>query len=211
MDESIGPGFVPVVNRHLSIIDIARRCGASWCCGEPPTIHHEEGCSPHFTRGLPMTATRALVSLVDDDESVRESLPDLVKELGFAARAFSSAEEFLASDCIDQTRCLILDVAMPSMSGPDLQRELALRRLQIPIVFITANGDEAIRPRVLKQGAVASDQKRLHRILTLSERPFTIAECHEKSSWDSELVLTVILRVATATSIFWSSTRKVNP
>jgi FixJ family two-component response regulator len=69
-----------------------------------------------------MIATRALVSVVDDDESVRESLPDLVKEFGFAARAFSSAEEFLASDCTDQTRCLILGVAMPGMSGPDLQR-----------------------------------------------------------------------------------------
>ena len=61
---------------------------------------------------------RPLVSVVDDDESVRESLPDLLREFGFAVRAFSSAEEFLASDCLDQTRCLILDVAMPGMSGP---------------------------------------------------------------------------------------------
>jgi FixJ family two-component response regulator len=61
-----------------------------------------------------------LVSVVDDDESVRESLPDLLREFGFAARAFSSAEEFLSSDCLDQTSCLILDIAMLGMSGPQL-------------------------------------------------------------------------------------------
>ena len=97
---------------------------------------------------------RSLVSVVDDDESVRESLPDLLRELGFAAHAFSSAEEFLKSDYIDQTRCLILDIAMPGMTGPDLQRELKLRRKEIPIVFITAHRDETVRPRVLEQGAV---------------------------------------------------------
>jgi FixJ family two-component response regulator len=96
---------------------------------------------------------RLLLSVVDDDESVRESLPDLLREFGFAARAFSSAEEFLLSDCVDQTRCLILDVAMPRMSGPELQHELKLRRKEIPIVFITAQTDESIRPRLLKQGA----------------------------------------------------------
>ena len=98
--------------------------------------------------------TPALVSVVDDDESVRESLPDLLREFGFAVRAFSSAEEFLASDYVGQTRCLILDIAMPGMSGPDLQRELTLRRQEIPIVFITAYGDETTRPRILEQGAV---------------------------------------------------------
>jgi CheY-like chemotaxis protein len=101
-----------------------------------------------------MTATPSLVSVVDDDESVRESLPDLVKEFGFAARAFSSPEEFLASDCIGQTKCLILDIAMPGMSGPDLQRELKLRGHQIPIVFITASTDKTVRPQLLEQGAV---------------------------------------------------------
>ena len=98
--------------------------------------------------------TRSLVSIVDDDESVRESLPDMVRQFGFAAEAFSSAEAFLASDFVDETRCLILDVAMPGMSGPDLQRELATRRQKIPIVFITASGDTAIRSRVLADGAV---------------------------------------------------------
>jgi FixJ family two-component response regulator len=102
-----------------------------------------------------MTSERLLVAVIDDDESVRESLPDLLREFGFAARPFASAEEFLASDCIDQTRCLILDIVMPGMSGPDLQRELRLRRQHIPIVFITAHADEHVRPRLLAQGAVA--------------------------------------------------------
>ncbi len=95
-----------------------------------------------------------LISVVDDDESVRESLPDLLRACGFAAQAFASAEEFLASDVIGQTRCLILDIAMPGMTGPDLQRELMLRRQAIPIVFITAYGDETVRSRALEAGAV---------------------------------------------------------
>ena len=69
-------------------------------------------------------------------------------------QAFSSAEEFLHSDCVGKTKCLILDVAMPGMTGPDLQRELKLRRQEIPIVFITAHRDENVRPRLLEQGAV---------------------------------------------------------
>ncbi len=79
--------------------------------------------------------TRLLISVVDDDESVRESLPDLLKEFGFAAQAFSSAEEFLMSRYLKETKCLILDVAMPGLSGPDLQRELTRRRQEIPIVL----------------------------------------------------------------------------
>lgn len=96
----------------------------------------------------------SLVSIVDDDESVRESLPDLIREFGFSVRAFSSAEEFLASDSVGQTNCLILDIAMPGMSGPDLQHELKLRGQVIPIVFITAHDDDAARPRMLASGAV---------------------------------------------------------
>ncbi len=96
-----------------------------------------------------------LVSVVDDDQSVRESLPDLLREFGLSVAVFSSAEEFLASNSIGQTQCLILDIAMPGMSGPDLQRELILRRQKIPIVFITALRDETVGPRLLKQGAVA--------------------------------------------------------
>jgi len=96
-----------------------------------------------------------LVSIVDDDQSVRESLPDLLKVFGFEARAFSSAEEFLASDCIDKSRGLILDVALPGMCGPELQEELKRRGLKIPIVFITAQADAVLRERVTANGAIA--------------------------------------------------------
>jgi FixJ family two-component response regulator len=98
--------------------------------------------------------TPSVVSVVDDDESVCESLPDMLRQFGFAAQAFASAEAFLASEFVARTKCLILDVSMPGMSGPDLQQELASRRHVIPIVFITASGDKAIRTRVLADGAV---------------------------------------------------------
>ena len=98
---------------------------------------------------------RPLVSVVDDDESVRESLPDLLQEFGFAVETFASAEEFLASGRIGDTRCLVLDIAMPGMSGPDLQRELVQRRHKVPIVFITAHADKSDVPRLMEQGAVA--------------------------------------------------------
>lgn len=94
------------------------------------------------------------LSVVDDDESVREALPDLLRECGFAVEAFSSAEEFLAADAASRTSCLVLDVRMPGMSGLDLQRELSHRRQSIPIVFITAHGDETLRPRLIAGGAV---------------------------------------------------------
>lgn len=94
------------------------------------------------------------VVVVDDDLSVRESLPDLLGEFGYAVKAFASAEEFLASDCVGQAQCLLVDVAMPGMTGPDLQRELMLRRQEIPIVFITGLGDESVRRRMVEQGAV---------------------------------------------------------
>jgi FixJ family two-component response regulator len=103
---------------------------------------------------LIVMSKRSLVSVVDDDESVRESLPDLLRQLGFAAQAFSSAEAFLASEAVSETRCLILDITMPGMSGPDLQQELTRRRREIPIVFITAHEDVTIRPRLLARGAV---------------------------------------------------------
>ena len=99
-------------------------------------------------------AERPFLSVVDDDEMLRESLPDLLREFGFAARAFSSGQEFLSSDFLGHTRCLILDVAMPGMSGLDLQEELNRRGRAIPIIFITGQKDEDIRERALRQGAV---------------------------------------------------------
>ena len=96
----------------------------------------------------------SLVSVIDDDESVRESLPDLLRQFGLAAEAFSSAEAFLASDSVSKTNCLLLDVGMPGMSGPDLQQELTRRRQHIPIVFITGHADRTVRPRLLARGAV---------------------------------------------------------
>ncbi len=106
-------------------------------------------------------SAQPFVAIVDDDESVRESLPDPVRELGFATRAFASAEEFLASECAGQTRCLILDVAMPGMSGPELHQELTLRGYRIPVIFITAQNDERLRTHLLEQGAVECLRKPL--------------------------------------------------
>lgn len=98
---------------------------------------------------------RLLVAVVDDDESVREALPDLIWDFGFAARTFASAEDFLASDCIDDARCLVVDVAMPGMSGPELHQELQRLGHAIPTVFITAHGGEETQRRLLARGAVA--------------------------------------------------------
>jgi FixJ family two-component response regulator len=95
-----------------------------------------------------------LVCIVDDDESVRESLPDLLRVSGFRVHAFSSAGAFLASDCVAHCRCLVLDIAMPVMSGPELRQELRRRGHEMPIVFITAHVDEKTRQQMLDQGAV---------------------------------------------------------
>ena len=100
------------------------------------------------------TGKRSLLSVVDDDEMLRESLPELLREFGFAARAFSSGQEFLSSNYVDETRCLILDVAMPEMSGLDLQQELKRRGQAIPIIFISGQKDEDVRKQAFRQGAV---------------------------------------------------------
>lgn len=97
---------------------------------------------------------RSLVSVVDDDESVRESLPDLLKEFGFTVQTFSSAQEFLSSDSLGQTKCLILDVVMPGMTGLELQQELRRDGHEIPVIFISAQKDAAIREQAFRQGAV---------------------------------------------------------
>jgi FixJ family two-component response regulator len=109
------------------------------------TEHHDEAF---------MIPKPSLVSVVDDDESIREALPDLLRQFGFAAETFASAEAFLASEFVSETSCLLLDVAMPGMSGPDLQQELTRRRQKIPIVFITAYGDAPVLRRLLARGAV---------------------------------------------------------
>jgi FixJ family two-component response regulator len=102
-----------------------------------------------------VTPPPALVSVVDDDESVRESLPDLLRELGFAVKSFASAEEFLSSGDVAATRCLLLDISMPGMSGPDLHDELIARGQAIQIIFITAQADATLRQQLLARGAVA--------------------------------------------------------
>jgi FixJ family two-component response regulator len=105
--------------------------------------------------GQEVTSTRALVTVVDDSESVREALPDLLQHSGFDVETFASAETFLQSEAVGESRCLILDVGLPGMSGPDLQRELTRRGVVIPIVFITAQGDKSLRPQLIGRGAVA--------------------------------------------------------
>jgi FixJ family two-component response regulator len=97
---------------------------------------------------------RLLISVVDDDQSFREALPELLNELGFAARTFSSAKDFLASDAVLHSSCLLLDVGMPEMSGPELFRELRRRNVKVPVVFITARRDEAARSQLLDDGAI---------------------------------------------------------
>ena len=97
---------------------------------------------------------RPLLSVIDDDEMLRESVPDLLREFGFAALAFSSGQEFLSSSHVDETSCLILDVAMPGMSGLDVQKELKRRGQAIPIIFITGQKNDDIREQALRQGAV---------------------------------------------------------
>jgi FixJ family two-component response regulator len=96
----------------------------------------------------------ALAAVIDDDVSSRESLPDFLRALGFKAVAFTSAEEFLKSDVLTETQCLILDVSMPAMSGPDLQSELSRRELSIPIIFMTAHFDQQLRADLIARGAV---------------------------------------------------------
>ena len=117
-----------------------------------------------------MSKNRKLASVVDDNESVRESLPDLLRHSGFEVQAFASAEEFLESEAVNETSCLILDVGLPGMSGPDLQQELTRRGQHIPTIFITAQGEPSLSPLLVARGAVAclfkpfSDTALLHAV-----------------------------------------------
>jgi len=99
--------------------------------------------------------SRLLVAVVDDDTSVRESLPDLLEELGFAVRSFSSPEAFVASECVAETRCLLADIAMPGMSGFDLRHALQSQGHDIPTVFMTAQADICLRSQSVASGAAA--------------------------------------------------------
>ena len=130
--------MIPAGSRYQSTIDLRRR---------------KAHASVVRSQNKRIASHHLLVSIVDDDESVRESLPDLITEFGFAARAFSSAKEFLSSSYVDETMCLILDISMPCMSGPELHQELKRRGQSIPIIFITGQKDEIVRARVIKQGA----------------------------------------------------------
>src|ERR1035438_10160811 len=96
----------------------------------------------------------ALISIVDDDESIRESTKGLIRSLGYQGATFSSAEEFLQSDSVDRTACLITDVQMPGLSGIDLQRGLIAQGVRMPTIFITAFPEEETRARAMKAGAL---------------------------------------------------------
>ncbi len=128
----------------------------------------------------------SLISIVDDDESVRESLEGLLKSVGFRAVAFALATDFLDSRMLDATDCLILDVRMPGMSGPELQRKLIASQHSIPIVFITAHGDEAVRARVLGDGAVDCLLKPFNEDALLNAVNAALSESGAKSDSVSE-------------------------
>jgi FixJ family two-component response regulator len=123
-----------------------------------PTPKHHWAKSLHHptVKEMPKTPTHnaVFVSVVDDDESVRDSLPDLLRSFGFKAQAFASGKAFLASD-LRTTQCVVLDVAMPGMSGPDVYAELMRLGRQMPVIFITAHGNPCLCDQLLKQGAVA--------------------------------------------------------
>jgi FixJ family two-component response regulator len=103
---------------------------------------------------FPQANRSSLIAVVDDDVSVRESVESLLKSVGFRVNTYSSAEEFLDSSEIDGAHCLILDVRLDGMSGPDLQRELKSAGNSIPIVFITAHETETFRERMVADGAI---------------------------------------------------------
>lgn len=95
------------------------------------------------------------IAIVDDDEALREALGSVMKAAGFSSRTFASAEEFLACDDCEETACLILDVRLPGMSGIELQRRLADAHSRLPIIFVTAHGDTALRESLMRAGAAA--------------------------------------------------------
>ena len=109
---------------------------------------------PTHSDFMALQGNSGFVAIVDDDEAMLEALKGLLKEAGFPARAFASAEEFLHSGEQHHTGCLIADIRMPGMSGLDLQARLKADNIDIPIIFITAHGDERMRMLALRSGAV---------------------------------------------------------
>jgi FixJ family two-component response regulator len=110
----------------------------------------------------------SIISIVDDDNSVRESLHSLLRSVGFSVQVFTSAEEFLNSDHLDKTDCLILDVRMPEMTGIELQQQLRERGCQIPIIFISAHANESTKAQALGGGAVTFLLKPLNEEMVLN-------------------------------------------
>lgn len=102
-----------------------------------------------------MPTDKALVCLVDDDESVRESLAELMQSCGYRVLSFASAEAFLCCERAESSACLILDMALPGISGLALQEDLARRSWNVPVVVITSHSSERLRERALALGAVA--------------------------------------------------------
>ena len=137
--------------------DALRRAYGLWSGGPPTdetTVLRAAGMRVATVEGDP--ALEKLTTLADFERAEQWLAGRLSPRtgIGFDVHAFASAEEFLGSRSIDDTRCLLLDIAMPGMSGPALQRELMRRRRRIPIVFITANADDSLRPQLLAAGAV---------------------------------------------------------
>ena len=131
---------------------------------------------------------RNLISVIDDDKSVRRTTTLLIQSFGFKAAAFESAESFLGSVDLDNTACLIVDVRMPGMNGLDLQSRLAAAGCRIPIIFITAFDDKEVRRRAMQAGAVAflgkpfSDEQLLHTIRSALDHENTGTQ-----SWTAEV------------------------
>jgi CheY-like chemotaxis protein len=166
MDQKVEVGFGPLSNgiqrvRHSSAGMRALRSNVSTLALAGDVEHGDGPVASRSSVAGGVLGLGRLVSIVDDDVSTREALPALLRSFGFEAAPFASGEAFLASDVVDRTRCLVLDIAMPGMTGPELQNELVRRNYEIPIVFITAHSDDRIIPGLLSRGAVACIYKPL--------------------------------------------------
>jgi FixJ family two-component response regulator len=116
----------------------------------------------------PPSADPRVISIVDDNESFRRAMTTLVRSLGHAVAAFGSAEEFLTSDCLRDTGCLILDVQMPGMSGIQLQDRLRADGHRLPIIFVAASPESKVRGQALAGGALGFLNKPFHEEMLIS-------------------------------------------